>query len=71
MKGNAKKKTALNGSNSSDEKTFEEKNARKVGFDIDPDRRVVRTLRCGPSNLGSNPSPDMISFLTSDRKSPS
>ena len=65
------KKTALNGSNSCDEKTFEEKNARKVGFDIDPDRRVVRILRCGRSNPGSNPGLDRVLFCTVDGKSPS
>ena len=63
------KKTALNGSNSCDEKTFEEKNARKVGFDIGPDRLVVRTMRCGCSNPGSNPGLDRISFCSVDGNS--
>ena len=39
---------------------------RKNGFDIGPDRLVVRTLRCGRSNQGSNPGPDRILFCTVD-----
>ena len=40
--------------------------ARKTGFDIGPDRLVVRTLRCGRSNPGSNPGLDRISFCSVD-----
>ena len=43
--------------------------ARKDGFDIGPDRLVVRTLRCGRSNPGSNPGLDRISFCSVDGNS--
>ena len=43
--------------------------ARKGGFDIGPDRLVVRTPRCGSSNPGSNPSLDRISFCSVDENS--
>ena len=42
---------------------------RKNGFDIGPDRLVVRTLRCGRSNPGSNPGLDRILFCTGDGNS--
>ena len=43
--------------------------ARKRAVDIGPDRLVVRTLRCGRSNPGSNPGLDRILFCTVDGKS--
>ena len=43
--------------------------ARNDGFDIGPDRLVVRTLRCGRSNPGSNPGLDRILFCTGDGNS--
>ena len=43
--------------------------ATKDGFDIGPDRLVVRTLRCGRSNPGSNPGPDKFLFCTVDGNS--
>ena len=42
---------------------------RKYGFDIGPDRLVVRTLRCGRSNPGSNPGLDRILVCTVDGNS--
>ena len=42
---------------------------RKDGFDIGPDRLVVRTLRCGRSDPGSNPGLDRILFCTVDGNS--
>ena len=43
--------------------------ARKGDFDNGPDRLVVRTLRCGRSNPGSNPGLGMISFGSVDGNS--
>ena len=43
--------------------------ARKRAVDIGPDRLVVRALRCGRSNPGSNPGPDSNIFCTVDGKS--
>ena len=40
--------------------------ARKDDFDIGSDRLVVRTLRYGRNNPGSNPGPDRILFCTVD-----
>ena len=43
--------------------------ARKGDFDIGPDRLVLRILRCGRSNPGSNPGLDRVLFCTVDGKS--
>ena len=45
------------------------RSARKRAVDIGPDSLVVRTLRCGRSNPGSNPGLDRILFCTVDGKS--
>ena len=51
------------------EKLSNKTSTRKDGFDIGPDCLVVRTLRCGRSNPGSNPGQDRILFCTGDRNS--
>ena len=43
--------------------------ARKRAVDIGPDRLVVRALRCGRSNPGSNPGLDSNLFCTVDGNS--
>ena len=43
--------------------------ARKRGVDIGLDQLVVRKLRCGRSNPGSNPGLDRISFCSVDGNS--
>ena len=54
-KSPSRRNNRITGNNSDNETTVEENSARKGGFDIGTDRRVVRTLRCGLSIPGSNP----------------
>ena len=54
-KSPSRRNNRITGTNSDNEKTAEKNSARKGGFDIGPDRLVVRTLRCGRSIPGSNP----------------